>query len=160
MYEDDLVGVGIFEEITLHAFLGGGEYNVTIIVHQHRYAGCQIVRCRRDAESFEAAMLQHPFLGDLRCHADRFIGGDDAGRRMTVIQQGIIIRKTFGAEKLFGIQASIRLAELGMTLVRDLSQAMIMGHGAVFKIAGNNTAGASGLFRRNEEVPEDSMQVR
>ena len=35
MYEDDFVGVGIFEEITLHAFLGGGEDDVAVVVHQH-----------------------------------------------------------------------------------------------------------------------------
>ncbi len=111
-------------------------------------------------KSLEAAVFEHAFFGDIGRHADRLVGSDDACRRMAVIKQRIVVGEAFGTEELLGIQASIRLPELGMTLMRDLSQAMIMGHGAVFRSAGNKTAGASGLFRRNEEVPEGSMQAR
>ena len=100
MDEDDLVGIGIFEEITLHAFLRGGQNDVTVVVHQYRHAGCQVVGCRCDMKPFKAAVFQHSFLGDLGGYADGVVGGDDAGRGMAVIKEGVIVRKTLGTEEL------------------------------------------------------------
>jgi hypothetical protein len=77
---------------------------MAVIVHQDGYAGCEVIIGWRDVESFEAAVLEHPLLRDLRLQAHRLVGGNDAGRRMAVIQEGIIVRESFGAEELFGIK--------------------------------------------------------
>jgi hypothetical protein len=77
---------------------------MAIVVHQDRDAGIKIIIGFRDIESFEAAVFEHSFFRDLRRYVHRLVGGDDSGRGMTMIKEGIIVRESFGTEELFGIK--------------------------------------------------------
>ena len=102
--EDHLISIRILEEIILHTFPWSGEDDMAIVVHQDRDAGIQIIIGFRDIESFEAAVFEHSFFRDLRRYVHRLVGGDDSGRGMTMIKEGIIVRESFGTEELFGIK--------------------------------------------------------
>ena len=79
-------------------------------------------------KSLEAAVFEHAFFGDIGRHADRLVGSDDACWRMAVIKQRIVVGEAFGAEELLGVERSISFSELGVTLMGDLSQPMIVWH--------------------------------
>src|SRR5687768_1698217 len=46
MYEDHFIGIGIFIKIIVHAFLRCGQYNMAIVVDQHRRAALQKIHSR------------------------------------------------------------------------------------------------------------------
>jgi hypothetical protein len=87
MYEDDLICVGILEKIVLHAVAWGRQYDMAVVVHKYRHAGCQVIGCRCDMESLKTTMFEHALFGDLGGYADGLIGGYDAGWRMAVVEQ-------------------------------------------------------------------------
>jgi len=80
-------------------------------------------------EPLEAAVTQHGLLGHLGRHAHLRFGADDAGGRVAVVEQGIVVGEPLGGEELLGIEAAVGLAELGVALMGDLTQAVVLWHG-------------------------------
>jgi hypothetical protein len=46
-----------------------------------------------------------------------------------MVKQGVIVGEAFRREKLLGVQSTIRLTKLGMTLMRNVPHLMIIRHG-------------------------------
>ena len=72
-----------------------GQHNMTIIIHQYRYPAGQEISHRFYMKTFQASMLQHFFLCNLRGNAVLRLRSDDLGGRMAMIHQGVIVGKSF-----------------------------------------------------------------
>jgi hypothetical protein len=73
-------------------------------------------------------VLHIPGQSDLRLHRNRLSDFLDTGGRITMIYQRVLGRESFCGYKLLSVEAAIRLSELNMSLFRDVSQGMVMGH--------------------------------
>ena len=129
VHEDHLIGIRVLIEIIGSAIPGCRQYDVTIIVHQYRYAALQVIIHRRNLEALQAAVLEHFFLRHLRRHIHLRLRTNDLRGRMTMIQQRIIIAESLRGEQLLAVQTAIRLAELRVALVWDLSESVVVRHG-------------------------------
>ena len=98
MNKDHLIRIGILIEVIPHAFLWSGQHDVTVVIHQNRYATFQKVLRRWNAKTLETSMLQHLFLSHLGSNAYLGLRPYDLGRRMNMVEQRIIIGESFGRE--------------------------------------------------------------
>jgi hypothetical protein len=74
---------------------------MAVVIHQYRLAAGEIGFLRPDGKSLKASVLEHFLFRHLRLHTILGLRADDLGRRMAVVQQGIVAGKPFRREQLF-----------------------------------------------------------
>ncbi len=95
MYKNHFIRIGVFIKIVLHTLLRCRQYDVTIVIDQYRYPAFQKILCRLNVKPFEAAMFQHFFFGYSGSNTDLRFCFDDLCGWIVMIQQRIVIGKTF-----------------------------------------------------------------
>ena len=94
---------------------------MTIIVDQDRSPALQVIIGRSHFKTAKQAMLHIFWLGYSRGNGICLIDFYHHGRRMTMIDQRISIRKTLCRNQFFGIQSPTGLPEYNMPLSGNLS---------------------------------------
>ena len=132
---------------------GVGEPNVTIAEHQptppHGIVG------RADLDLVCAHVSRCQWVVGAELLARRLtprLDRDHGGGQSLVVQKRRLAREPFLSHQLLGVQAAVRLAELGVALARDLSYDAIVRHGRLSSpLVDSGPLGALSTFRYRRE---------
>ena len=124
--ENDLIGIGILEEVIRHTLARRRQDDLAIIIDQHRLSALEVIVFRLDAKAFQAAVLELFILNYFGNHRKGVADLNDLGGRVAMVEQGGEVAKAFGREELLVVELATRLSELGVPFSRHLSKAIVV----------------------------------